>query len=105
MAAGHQSSNPMRKRGSIGVVLHFISHRRPCLSRDRVHLSCREWNRMLGRVLMLPPLRFGLQADARMAGGHQSSNPTRKRGRIGVMLDFISHRRPCLSRDRDLLSW
>ena len=55
---------------------------------------------MLGRVLMLPPLRFGLLADARMAGGHQSSNPTRKRGSIGVMLDFISHRRPCLSRDR-----
>jgi hypothetical protein len=60
---------------------------------------------MLGRVLTLPPLRFGLLVDAPMAGGHQSSNPTRKRGSIGVMLDFISHRRPCLSRDRDLLSW
>ena len=47
---------------------------------------------MLGRVLTLPPLRFGLLVDASMAAGHQSSNPTRKRGSIGVMLRFISHR-------------
>jgi hypothetical protein len=59
---------------------------------------------MLGRVLTLPPLRFGLLVDAPMAGGHQSSNPTRKRGSIGVVLHFISNRRPCLTRDRDLLS-
>jgi hypothetical protein len=82
---------------------------------------------MLGRVLTLPPLRFGLLVrrslpdgsgywldipalrhgllvDAPMAAGHQSSNPTRKRGSIRVVLDFISHRRPCHSRDRKLLS-
>ena len=55
---------------------------------------------MLGRVLTLPPLRFGLQVDASMAAGHQSSNPTRKRGSIGVVLHFISHLRPCLMQDR-----
>jgi hypothetical protein len=63
MAKGHRTSNPTRKRGSIGVTLNGISKRRPHLSQDRFYLSCREWNKMLGRVLTLPPSRFGLLAD------------------------------------------
>jgi hypothetical protein len=47
-----------------------------------------------GYWLDIPPLRFGLLADARMAAGHHASNPTRKRGSIGVVLHFIRHRRP-----------
>ncbi len=60
MAVGHQSGNPTCKRGSIGVEFHFISHRRRSLSRDRIHLGCREWSKVLVLVLTLPPLRFGL---------------------------------------------
>jgi len=63
IATGHRTSNPTRKRGSTRATLNGISHRRPYRSHDRTFLSCREWNKMLGRVLTLPPLRFGLLAD------------------------------------------
>jgi hypothetical protein len=89
MAAGHRTSNPTRKRGSRGVMLHCMSHRPQCLSRNRKRLSRSACNAMLGCVRTLPPLRIGLLADAPMAADHRTSNPTRKRGSSGVMLNYI----------------
>jgi hypothetical protein len=79
MAAGHQASDPTRKRGSIGVTLHSISRRRPNLSHDRTFLSCREWNNTLGRVLSLPPLRFGLQVRDDPALTDRATSPEEQR--------------------------
>jgi len=67
MAAGHRTSNPTRKRGSRGVILHCMSQRPQCLSHNPTCLSCCASRAMLGRVRTLPPLRFGLLADAPMA--------------------------------------
>jgi hypothetical protein len=64
MAAGHQPSNPTRKLGNSGVMLHCMSHRPQCLSRNRKRLSRSACDAMLGRVRTLPPLRFGLLAGA-----------------------------------------
>jgi hypothetical protein len=89
MAAGHRSSNPTRERGSRGVILHCMSQRPQCLSHNPTCLSCCASRAMLGRVRTLPPLRFGLLADAPMTAGHRPSNPTRKRGSTGVMLNYI----------------
>jgi hypothetical protein len=104
VAVGHRTSNPTRKRGSTGVMLDFMSQRPQCLSRNRKCLSCSACDAMLGRVRTLPPLRIGLLADATMAAGHRTSNPTRKRGSTGVMLDCMSQRPQCLSRNRKCLS-
>jgi hypothetical protein len=55
---------------------------------------------MLCLVLTLPPLRFGLRVTGLMAVDHQSSNPTRERGGIGVELHYIRLCRWYLSLDR-----
>jgi hypothetical protein len=39
----------------------------------------------MGRVLTLPPSRFGLLARAQVACGPRASNPTCERGSSGVM--------------------
>jgi len=64
MAAGHRRSNPTRKRGRSGVNPHCMSHRPQRHSYKRNRLSRRAWTVILCRVGTLPPLRFGLLADA-----------------------------------------